>query len=114
MPYRVMIVDDQTISRQLFESFVTSSDNYQLVISIDNASEADAYPAKFAIDLILMDIVMKSGSSGLDAAARIKKNYPHIKIILVTSMPEADFMRRAKEIGVESFWYKEVQQAPLL
>ena len=29
-------------------------------------------------------------------------------------MPESSYIGRAKEIGVESFWYKEVQEQPLL
>lgn len=114
MSIKVMIVDDQNMSRLLFESFVNSSDKYELVMSLDNAEEADAYPAKYSIDLILMDVVMKYGINGLDAAARIKKNYPNIKIIIVTSMPESAFLKRAREIGVDSFWYKEVEQEPLL
>ena len=57
---------------------------------------------------------MNDGSNGLDAAARIKAAYPKTKIIVVTSMPDSLFLSRAREIGVDSFWYKEVQQAPML
>jgi len=31
---------------------------------------------------------------------------PHIKIIIVTSQPECNFIDRAKSGGVDSFWYK--------
>lgn len=114
MPYRVLIVDDQIISRQLFESFVAASDNYVLAASIDSARVADIYCAGDNIDLVLMDVVMNDGSNGIDAAERIKKISPTTKIIVVTSMPDSQFLKRAKEIGVESFWYKEVQEAPML
>ena len=114
MAYKVLIVDDQNMSRQLFESFVRDSENYELVYALDSASEADAYPARYHIDLIIMDVVMKNGISGLDAAERIRKNYPQIRIIAVTSMPESAFIRRAREIGIDSFWYKEVAQETLL
>ena len=56
---------------------------------------------------------MKDGFSGLDAAQRIKASYPATKIIIVTSMPDAMFLKRAKEIGVDAFWYKEVQELPM-
>lgn len=114
MPVKVLIVDDQKMSRQLFESFVNHSDRYELVYALDSASEADAYPARFQIDLILMDVVMKSGMNGLEAAERIKKNYPDIKIIIVTSMAETAFLDKAKAIGVDSFWYKETDQETIL
>lgn len=114
MPYQVLIVDDQIISRQLFESFVSKSESYVVAASIETAKLADAYCAGRRIDLALIDVVMKDGSNGLDAAARIKKSYPSTKIIIVTSMPDAMFLRRAKEIGVNAFWYKEIQEVPML
>jgi len=111
---RVLIVDDQKISRQLFENYVRSSSRYELVKSIDSAGMVDIYLAKYPVDLIIMDIVMADGISGLDACEYVKNNYPDIKLIAVTSMPEARFIERAKQLGVESFWYKEASREPLL
>lgn len=36
------------------------------------------------------------------------KPFFYVKIVAVTSMPEVSWMERASEIGIESFWYKEV------
>lgn len=114
MGYKVLIVDDQTMSRQLFESFVAASDNYELAASVETAKYADTYCAGMQVDLVIMDVVMNDGSNGLDTAARIKASYPNLKIIVVTSMPDAAFLKKAREIGADSFWYKEVQEAPML
>ena len=114
MPYKVLIVDDQSMSRHFFESFVAASDNYELAASLDTAKFADGYCAGGKVDLVIMDVVMNDGSNGLDAAERIRKSYPRVKIIVVTSMPDAAILRRAREIGVDSFWYKEVQAHPML
>lgn len=114
MPYNVMVVDDQVMPRQLFESIINNSENYELVASVDSASIADVYCAKMHIDLILMDVVMSGGMNGIEAAKRIKNSYPQIKIIIVTSMPDGSFIEKAREAGVDSFWYKEVQDGPLL
>jgi len=114
MNYRVLVVDDQVVPRQLFENIISSSGRYRLTACIDTARIADAYCARGEVDLVLMDVVMSDGSNGLDAAARIKKSYPGVKVILVTSLPDELFLRRAREIGVDSFWYKEVQAIPML
>lgn len=111
---KVMIVDDQYISRQLFEMYVNASERYELVYSLESATFADAFVLKYPIDLVLMDILMNDGSNGLDAAARIKKNSPSTRIIAVTSMPEASWLKRAQEIGIESFWYKEASRDSIL
>ena len=111
---RVMIVDDQFVSRKLFEMYVESAENYEMVYAVETAAFADAYVLKTPVDLVLMDILMADGSNGLDAAERIKKNQPSIKIIAVTSIPEASWLKRAREIGIESFWYKEASRETIL
>lgn len=111
---KVMIVDDQFVSRQLFEMYLNSSDNYELVYSLESALFADTFVLKNKIDLVLMDILMNDGSNGLDAAAKIKKNCPDIKIIAVTSMPEVSWIKKARDIGIDSFWYKEVSKETIL
>lgn len=114
MAYRVLVVDDQAMPRQLFENIIKSSDNYELVACIETAKVADMYCARQRVDLILMDVVMNDGSNGLDVAEKIKATYPNTKIIIMTSMPDADFLERARYIGVDSFWYKEVQETTML
>ncbi len=112
--YRVMIVDDQNISRQLFEIYVKSSPDFELAFSVPSAAVADIYLLKSGVDLVLMDIFMNDGSNGLSAAAKIKKRFPDTKIIAVTSLPEPSLIERAREIGIESFWFKEADGATIL
>lgn len=112
--YRVLVVDDQIMSRQLFESVINGAEDFLLANSINSANLTDIYCARDDIDLIIMDIVMQSGPNGLEVAEKIKASYPHTKILIVTSMPDASLIEKARSIGVESFWYKEVQDEPLL
>lgn len=114
MTYQIMIVDDQFVSRELFKLYIDQSPKYEVVHSIDSAMFADTYVLKSHIDLIIMGILMQDGSNGLDAAEKIKKLRPGIKIVAVTSMPEVSWMDRAKKIGIESFWYKEVSEKTIL
>lgn len=114
MPYQVLIVEDQEMPRQLFEIWVKSDSRYRLTASISNAELAMEFCNHGGVDLILMDVLTELGSNGLDAAEAIKKRHPGVKIIVVTSMPESSWLRRAREIGVDSFWYKDAQREPLL
>lgn len=100
--------------RELFELRIQASERFEVALSIDNAALVDVYCLRFPVDLILMDVVTRGGESGLDAAERIKRTFPQMKIIIVTSMPECSYLSRAREIGVESFWYKEEQRESLL
>ena len=112
--YNVLVVEDQTMPRKLFELYINESENYSLAFSIESAAMAEVYCLNHQVDLVLMDICTGLQESGLEAAYRIKKQFPNIKIIIVTSMPEYSYIDRAKEIGVESFWYKEISKEPIL
>lgn len=114
MAYSVLIVEDQDIPRELFEIYIRSSDSFEHLLSIPNASAALSVCKNNKVDLILMDVMTELDRSGLDSAEEIKKQFPEIKIIIVTSMPEYSWLSRAKEIGVDSFWYKDGQKAGLL
>ena len=114
MAYHVLIVEDQAMPRELFEIYINSSDKFNHLLSISNASAAPSVCKNNKVDLILMDVMTELGSSGLDAAEEIKKEFPEIKIIIVTSMPEYSWLERARNIGVDSFWYKDGQKESIL
>lgn len=114
MTYKLMIVDDQFVSRELFRLILDKSPDYEVVYSVDTAMFADTYVLNGDLDLVIMDILMQDSSNGLDAAEKIKKLRPEIKIVAVTSMPEVSWMDRAKAIGIDSFWYKEASEAGIL
>lgn len=114
MAYHVLIVEDQAMPRELFEIYINSSDKFNHLLSVANASAALSVCKNNKVDLILMDVMTELGSSGLDAAEEIKKEFPEIKIIIVTSMPEYSWLERAREIGVDSFWYKDGQKESIL
>ena len=114
MAYRVLIADDFRMSRMVFENAVEMSEDYELAASVDSAQKVPDVLSNTQVNLIIMDVVMTEGRSGLTVAGEVKEKYPGIKILMVTSMPEVSFIKRAKEIGVDSFGYKEVQEQPIL
>ena len=110
----VLLVEDSKITRNLVEGQIAKSPEYRLVASLENAANAEIVCMKGKVDLILMDVCTADDESGLDAAAKIKKYNPDIRIIVMTSMPEYSFIQKAQGIGCDSFWYKEYGQAELL
>jgi two-component system vancomycin resistance associated response regulator VraR len=112
--YNVLIVEDDPMARKLLEIFIATSDQYHLVPSLDSAAMAELYCLANRVDLILMDVCTAMDMSGIEAAAKLKKLYPQIKIIIMTSQPEYSYISQARKIGVESFWYKEPTAEALL
>ncbi len=112
--WNVLIVEDDEMVQTLYAEYLNRSNQYQLVDTLYSASMAEAYCLRKKVDVILMDVCTGLDASGIEAAAKIKKSLPDIKIIIITSQPEYAFMKRSKEAGVESFWYKTPNEAALL
>lgn len=111
---QILIVEDQRMARENMENIVRGSGRYTLAAAITDAGLALALCEQKRVDLILMDVCTLGRQDGIQAAAQIKSKLPNIKIVIVTSMPEAGFLERAKEAGVDSFWYKEVSREQLI
>lgn len=111
---RVLIVEDQRTSQELLKRELEQSKRYKIEGIITDAGNAYLYSMTGKIDLILMDVYTLDGENGIEAAGKIKKDFPQIKIIIITSMPEESFIKKARQAGCESFWYKEYDQEPLL
>ena len=111
---RVLIVEDQKMAQENMESIISASENYTLAGIIPNAADAELFCMREHIDLILMDVCTLRDESGIDATTIIKKNFPKIKIIIVTSMAEHTFIKKAKQAKADSFWYKDASHGELI
>lgn len=114
MKYKIIIVDDQSFPRQLLASFIKETEQYELTAALTNGKDVIEFCRRNTVDLVIMDVVLGHGINGLDTAKAIKEMRPNLKIIIVTSMPEVSYISKAKAIGVESFWYKEAQEEPIM
>lgn len=110
----VLIVEDQRMPRENMEHLVEDSGRYRRVASLSTAEMALAQCARHTVDLVLMDVCTKGSRDGIDVAAEIKAWYPETKVIIITSMVEESYLKRAKAAGAESFWYKDVSPESLL
>ena len=111
---RVLIVEDQKMAQENMEAIIKASENYTLAGIIPNAADAELFCMRENVDLILMDVCTLRDENGIDAAAIIKKKFPRIKVIIVTSMAEHTFIEKAKVVGVDSFWYKDASHGELI
>ena len=107
---RVLIVEDNELVLEMLEEAVSGSERYTVIGTTKNADVAPALCSMGNVDLVLLDVLTEFEASGLDAAEQIKSSHPEIKIIIITSFPEASWLERAREAGVESFWYKRASK----
>jgi CheY-like chemotaxis protein len=86
MLFKILVVDDERSIRKLIKNLITLTLGYE-VISANNGNEAIEILSKCHFDLVITDYNM-SFMNGEELTKFIKKNYPDIKVILVSSYIE--------------------------
>jgi len=108
----ILVEDDLYIQKHFIERLNAEKD-FRLVGVYRDAFEAERY-CNGSVQLILMDVQTQHKHSGLAAAERIKKTFPNIKIVIVTSLVDPEVLTRAKTGDADSLWYKDHGTAELL
>lgn len=114
MMTNVLIVEDQKMAQENMEAIIKTNENYTLAGIIPNAADAELFCMRGRVDLILMDVCTARDESGIEACAVIKKKFPKIKVIVVTSMAEHTFIEKARAARADSFWYKDASHGELI
>ncbi len=101
-----MLVEDDLYIQKHFTERLNSNGKFCLVGVYRDAFEAERY-CNGSVRLILMDVQTQHKHSGLAAAERIKKAFPNIKIVIVTSLVDPEVLAKAKTGAADSLWYKD-------
>ena len=105
---KILIVEDQTILQETLEHIINGQSDMEVVGKTDDAANAPDLCRKLKPNLILMDVVTKNESNGISYSEKIIKEFPGIKIVIMTSMPDITFVDEARRIGAHSFIYKHM------
>ena len=107
---RVVIVEDEAMTQMHLRKIVTRA-GMQVVSYALNGTEGAAVVLRERPDLVLMDINMPGGMTGLEAARTILAQYP-VCIVMITAYQ--DFRQEAEELGACGYAIKPIESATLL
>ena len=110
----VLIVEDQRMMRETMENYIKQKEGYRLAGSLAGASLAEKFCAANPVDLVLMDVCTENVESGFEATKVLKAQFPKVKVIIVTSMLDGSYLNRAREVGADSIWFKDVSREELM
>lgn len=102
VPWRILVVDDQTIVRVGIRRLVTQIPNVIVVGEAGDGSEALELIGKWMPDIVLMDLEMP-GMSGLQATAEIVKQFPGVKVIILSSHSTEQHVLQAMRAGAKAY-----------
>ena len=108
MTIRVLIADDHKLFRQgLISLMKTRDDLVNVVGEAETGNEAITLAARLHPDIILMDIYMPE-LNGIEATREIRKKFPEIAIIILTSSESDEHLREAVSLGISGYLLKNL------
>lgn len=106
-PIRVLVVDDQAVVRSGLAAFLSIYDDLALVGDANDGAKAVNLCGQLRPDVVLMDLVMPN-MDGAEATLAIRKHYPQIQVVALTSFKEDDLVKRVLEAGAIGYLLKNV------
>ncbi|MFH8253238.1 response regulator [Microbacterium sp. B2969] len=106
MTIRALLVDDQSMVRAGLRMLLSGEPDIEVVAEAGNGLQAIAHAARFAPDVVLMDIRMPE-LDGLEATRRILATDPSARILILTTFNLDEYVYEALRAGASGFVLKD-------
>ena len=110
---KILIADDQELIRQSLQIILGAEPGLEVLDSVENGKEVIRSIRKEKPDVILMDIRMPE-MDGVICTQIIKENYPAIKIIILTTFDDDEYVFNALKYGASGYLLKGIQTRELV
>ncbi len=110
---RVLLVDDHTIVREGVSALLELSPEIEIVGEAANGNEAMELAREQPVDLVLMDLDMPV-MGGLEATRNICKEFPEIKVLVLTQYDHKEHVLSILEAGAHGFLNKSAASTELV
>ena len=109
---KVMIADDQELIRDSLKIVLEQNDDMQVTALASDGEECLEMLCSQQPDVILMDVRMP-GVDGVQATKLIKERYPEVRIIILTTFDEDEYVFNALKYGASGYLLKGVSVTEL-
>ena len=113
MKIKVMIVDDQPILAEGIRSVLSNSDALEVVGVAGDGLDALEKMERDTPDVVLLDIRMPN-MNGVVATGEIKKKFPDVKVLILTTFDDSDYILSALNNGACGYLLKDIGAAALV
>ena len=103
---RILLADDHALVRAGIRSLLEKIPGVEVAGEASNGREAIELIRAQRPDLVLMDIAMKE-LGGLEALPRITKNFPSVKVIILSAHANEEYVIRALRSGAAGYMLKD-------
>lgn len=103
---KILICDDQAIVRDGLEMLIKLETDMQVVGAAEDGAAAVEMAGRFKPDVVLMDLKMPI-MDGVEATRQIRNKYPEIKVLVLTTFDEDEWLFSAIQAGAAGYLLKD-------
>lgn len=111
---KIVIADDHAVVRTGFSMILNYQEDMEVVGTAADGMEAYAMVVKHQPDILLMDLSMPPGESGLIATGKISSDFPNTKIIILTMHDDEDYLFHVLKAGASGYVLKNAPDEELV
>ncbi|MDG0844100.1 response regulator transcription factor [Staphylococcus equorum] len=112
--YRIILVDDHHIVRQGLEFLLSTVDDINVIGGFSDGKSFFKYLETNELpDIVLLDLVMPE-MNGIEITEMMKKSYPEVKILVLTSYVDDEHVISAINKGADGYEMKDVEPEQLI
>lgn len=108
---RVLLADDHALVCAGFRALLQEL-RFEVVAEARNGEEALQLIAQYEPDVVLMDIAMPK-LNGLEVTARVAREFPAVRVIILSMHANAEYVRRALSAGASGYLLKNASAGDL-
>ena len=110
---KIIIVDDHQLFGLGLKELLLKQTEYQIIGPLKELNEINSTIQTQSPQLILLDINL-AGINGIDLGKKLKVDFLHLKIIMLTMYEHAAFLQNAKDVGMDGYLLKDCDFNELL
>ncbi|MGN7408294.1 MULTISPECIES: response regulator [unclassified Sporosarcina] len=103
---KIIIADDHAVVRSGFMHILNFQRDMEVVATAADGLEAYDLVAKHKPDVLLMDLSMPPGESGLIATGKINEDFPDTKIVILTMYDDEEYLFHVLKNGASGYVLK--------
>lgn len=111
---RVVLADDHEIVRSGFRALLEQDPTIKVVAEAADGAQAFEIVEREKPDIILLDISMPPGQSGLVACEKITKKFPETKVVILTMFSEPEYLFYTLRGGASGYLLKNSSKDELI
>lgn len=108
-----MIVDDHLVIREGLKRLLEIDSEIEVMAEATNGMECLDLMENAPPDVVLIDLKMP-GINGLETTQVIRRNYPQVKVIVLTMYDDEELVRKAIHVGAHGYLLKNARREDLI